>query len=114
MAKRRMMTSKQANACISDADVAELEHLERVIQFEARHGDFFEPESLEDEGIERTASPRAIELMRRRERLIERVRPQCVDPNDDALTREAERAAKDEFGMEDGSWDFPLQCDTKG
>lgn len=86
-----------------DPDVGELVRIEQRIQIMARTGELFEPDTLEgDEPLE-AASEKARDLIKQRDRLIEKTRPQCVDADGTELAKEVEKIAREEFGLEDWS-----------
>lgn len=90
-----------------DPDVIELERIEEQLMLSVRLGDYFEPESFDEAKISKPASNRIQKLLKRRDELIERVRPQCVP--DDALVDEAMKAVEEQFGLNEDEWE---QIDT--
>lgn len=86
-----------------DPDVGKLVRIEQRIQIMARTGELFEPDSLDGDEPTEPASAKARSLLRERDELIERTRPQCVDADGTELAKEVEKIAKDEFGLEDWS-----------
>ncbi len=84
-------------------DVGELVRVEQRIQIMARTGELFEPDSLEGDEPAEPASKAVRKLLEKRDELIEKTRPQCVDADGTELAKEVAKIAKDEFGLEDWS-----------
>jgi hypothetical protein len=86
-----------------DPDVGNLVRIEQRIQIMARTGELFEPDTLEGDDSAAPASMKARDLIKERDRLIEKTRPQCVDADGEILAAEVAKIAKEEFGLEDWS-----------
>ena len=86
-----------------DPDVGNLVRIEQRIQIMARTGELFEPETLEGDDSTAPASMKARDLIKERDRLIAKTRPQCVDADGTELAKEVAKIAKEEFGLEDWS-----------
>jgi len=95
------MDQKYESRFTDDPDVLELGRVEDRIQRMAKSGELFEPDSLEGDEPTEPSSKAAQKLLERREELIEKVRPQCVDAEGYVLAAEVEKIAKEEFGLED-------------
>ena len=84
-----------------DPDVGKLVRVEQRLQIMARTGELFEPDTLEGDEPSEPASEKARALIKERDELIERTRPQCVDADGTELAKEVEKIAREEFGLED-------------
>ena len=94
------ITSKDRARFQEDPYVGELERVERQIWQLAKDGELFEPETLDGKEASLPKSKRVERLLRRRDELIELVRPQCVDPENDQLVEDVKRVAKEQFGID--------------
>ncbi len=102
MAKAKRQVHNAEHRVYADPDTLELERVEELLMTAVRHGDYFEPASLEDDEISTPGSPRIQKLLLRRDELISRVRPQCVP--DDADIAQAAKDVEEEFGLKAEDW----------